>query len=230
MSNKKDQKEVATKSQKMQNGLSNFIIGNRKLLIIVGCAILVILIALGVVLYMNDRNLEKRFAEIDALQTSYVALMSEDTSSADYQGKVDSLIAELEALSQVGGKKYPGARAEYTLGLLYWDQADYQQAMDAFIETHSRMPKTYLGSLSLFNAGASAEQLGDDAKAMEYYQQLRDEYGSNAAESPKALFGLARLNEKAGNTELAKAFFQQLADEFPASEYAKLAQNRLILL
>lgn len=230
MSNKNDQKIVETKSEKMQNGLSNFIIGNRKLLIIVGCAILVVLIALGVVLYMNDRNLEKQFTQIDSLQSTYTALMAEDATAEGYQAKMDSLVADLEALSVSGGKKYPGARAMYMLGLIYQDQADYQRAMAAFLDTHSRMSDTYLGSLALFNAGACAEDLGDDAKAMEYYQRVWDDYGNQAAESPKALFGIARLNEKAGDTELAKATFQQLADEFPSSEYAKLAQNRLLLL
>lgn len=230
MSNKKDQKEVATKSEKMQNSLSNFIIGNRKLLIILGGVVLAVLIALGVVLYVNDRNLEKRFSQIDSLQSTYTSLMAEDASGEGYQEKLDSLVADLKALSVSGGKKYPGARAEYMLGLVYWDLADYQQAMDAFLNAHSRMPSTYLGSLSLFNAGACAEELGDDVKAIEYYQRIWDDYGNQAAESPKALFGIARLNEKAGNTELAQATFQQLADEFPSSEYAKLAQNRLLLL
>lgn len=230
MSNKKELTDVSSKSEKLQNGLSNFIGGHRKLLAIVGCVILVALIALGIILFVNDRNLDKRFEQIDSLKSSYTALLSEDSSSADYQGKLDALIADAENLSHVGGKKYPGARAEYLLGEIYWDQGNFQQAMDAFLNTHSRMPKTYLGSLSLFNAGACAEELGDDAKAMEYYQRIWDDYGNQAAESPKALFGIARLNEKAGNMELASATFQQLADEFPASEYGKLAQNRLLLL
>ena len=59
---------------------------------------------------------------------------------------------------------------------------------------------------------------------------LIDEYGNNAAESPKALFGQARLQEKAGNIDLAKATFQQLADQFPSSEFAKLAKNKLVIL
>lgn len=230
MSDKKEIKEVSPKSDKVQKKISNFLVGNHKVLIIIGCVLLVVLLAVGIVLYTNDKKVEKQFVQIDALQSSYATLMSEDTASADYQSKVDSLIADLEALSKAGGKKYPGARAEYMLGQIAWVNEDYQQAMDAFLNAYSRMPKTYLGSLSLFNAGACAENLGDDAKAMEYYQRIWDEYGTQAAESPKALFGVARLNEKAGNTELAQATFQQLADQFPASEYAKLAQNRLILL
>jgi TolA-binding protein len=72
--------------------------------------------------------------------------------------------------------------------------------------------------------------MNNDALALEYYTKLIDEYGNNVAESPKALFGQARLQEKSGNTELAKATFQQLADQFPSSEFAKLARNKLVLL
>ena len=72
--------------------------------------------------------------------------------------------------------------------------------------------------------------MGSDTLALEYYTRIIDEYGFTAAESPKALFGQARLQQKMGNLELAKATFQQLADQFPNSEFAKLATNSLAVL
>lgn len=242
MSKNNDTKDVLSKDEKLQMKLSDFIFANRKVLIVIVGVILVALIALGVVLYVNEKTTAKQFAQISSLQTAYGQLLSEDPTANGYQSKKDALVADLNALSSSGGRKYPAVRAEYTLGLIYWDDKDYQQALEAFLDVNSRMPSTYLGSLALFNAGAASEELGDDITALEYYQQVLDNYDSESAKNSKlnsndaapvaakALFGIARLNEKSGNIDLAKASFQKLADEFPFSEYGKLAQNRLLLL
>ncbi len=230
MSKKKEVLESNTVAEKTARGISNFLGTYQKVIIVVCIAVVLGLVILGICLGVNNSNTNKRFVELDNLTTEYSTMQSADPASAEYQSQLDQIIVDAQELVAKGGKKYPGVRAQYLLGEVYFGQKNYQAAMDEFLGAYAKMPKTYLGSLSLFNAAASAENLGNDALAMEYYQRVWDEYGETAAESPKALFGVARLYEKQGNIELAKATFQQLADQFAASEYGKLAVNKLIFL
>ncbi|MFA7128006.1 MAG: tetratricopeptide repeat protein, partial [Sphaerochaeta sp.] len=178
---------------------------------------------------VSKSNLNKQFDLIDQLETTYSEIQAMDSEEEGYQAKYDDLLAQLTDLASKNDK-YPALKAEYVLGMISFEKKEYQKAVDSFLAVHAKAEGNYLGSLSLSNAAASAEELGNDSLALEYYTQLIDEFGFTAAESPKALFGQGRLQEKSNNLDLAKATFQQLADQFPSSEYAKLAINRLALL
>jgi TolA-binding protein len=181
------------------------------------------------VLSVSQNNLQEQFNEIDQLEASYVELQAMGSDNEAYQETYDELVASLTDLAGKGSK-YPSQKAEYLLGMIAFQDEAYQKAIDSFLSVYSNADGSYLGSLALANAAAAAEELGNDSLALEYYTKIIDEFGFTAAESPKALFGQARLQEKSGNTELAKATFQQLADQFPTSEFAKLAINRVALL
>jgi TolA-binding protein len=201
------------------------------LLMIIGIVLLVALIGLWIGLSVANSNADKNQLLIDNLQESFTTWSSlDDKTSAQAQDSFNSLVAELNTLAAKGGSAYPVVKAQYLLGLAYYAQEDYEKSRTYFLEAANKGKGTYMESLSIMNAAAVSEQLGDNAKALEYYQSVWDTFGSSAAEAPKALFSVARLHESNGNTTLAKAVFQQLADEFPTSEYAKLAQTRLVIL
>ncbi|MDD3903789.1 MAG: tetratricopeptide repeat protein [Sphaerochaeta sp.] len=226
--NKKDAAEF-TLAERVENSLNAFLTKNKKVAIIVVIVIVVGLVALAVVSGVSKSNLNKQFDLIDQLETTYSEIQAMDSEEEGYQAKYDDLLAQLTDLASKNDK-YPALKAEYVLGMISFEKKEYQKAVDSFLAVHAKAEGNYLGSLSLSNAAASAEELGNDSLALEYYTQLIDEFGFTAAESPKALFGQGRLQEKSNNLDLAKATFQQLADQFPSSEYAKLAINRLALL
>jgi tetratricopeptide (TPR) repeat protein len=229
MSDKKKDKVELTKTQMVEGKLNSFLGNNRKVLLIFCVAVVLVIATIAIASSVNSSVLNKQFNQIDLLSTTYSELQAADKDAADYQQKVDDLVAQLTELASKN-KKYPALKAQYLLGMQSFDQKDFQKAMDSFLAVYTNAKDSYLGSLSLSNAATCAENLNNDALALEYYTQLIDEYGNAVAESPKALFGQARLQEKGGNTELAKATFQQLADQFPNSEFAKLARNKLVLL
>ncbi len=229
MSNNNKDTAGLTLAEKTEASLNRFLGGNKKLLLIIVGLIIVALIVVGIVVSVNHKSLQNDFNQISLLEKSYTDVKAMDTEDASYQSTYDTLVSDLNALAD-GGKKYPNLRAEYLLGIVAFDAKEYQNAMDDFMKVYSEANGSYLGSLSLTNAAVAAEELGNDSLALEYYTKVIDEFGFAAAESPKALFGQARLEEKQGNTDLAKATFQQLADQFPNSEYASLATNRLALL
>lgn len=227
-----DKKKVEPKisiAERLEGSLNSMLGKNKKVLLIALIVIVVALIGLGIGTSVAKSNLNKQFNLIDELEDSYATLQGMDSEAADYQAKYDDLLAQLQDLASKGAK-YPALKAEYVLGMIAFEKEEYQKALDSFYSVYGKSKETYMGSLSLSNAGAAAEELDNTALALEYYTKLIDEFGFSAAEAPKALFAQARLQENGGNVELAKATFQQLADQFPGSEFGKLAQNKLALL
>jgi tetratricopeptide (TPR) repeat protein len=229
MSDRRKDRAELTRTEIVEGKLNTFLGNNRKIVLIFCIVVLLAIVGVAVATSVNHNILSKQFDQIDQLSTTYSELQTMDKDADEYQAKADELVAQLTELAGKN-KKYPALKAKYLLGMHAFDNDDYQQAMDYFLSLSTDAAGTYLGSLSLSNAATCAENLGDDDLALEYYTKIIDDYGNEAAESPKALFGQARLEEKKGNIELAKATFQQLADQFPSSEFAKLARNKLVLL
>jgi len=226
--NKKDMDQL-TGAQRIELALNRFLANHLKVAVIILVVIVIGLIGLGIGTSVSRKKTQAQFDQIDQLQQQYRELAYLDSEEDGYQAQYDSLIADLTVLADKS-KKYPGQKAIYLLGLAAYEHEEFQSALDYFIKSAEAGKQTYLGSLSLANAAASAENLGNDTLALEYWTRIIDEYGFGAAESPKALFGQARLQLKAGNTDLAKATLQQLADQFPTSEFSKLAANSLVTL
>jgi tetratricopeptide (TPR) repeat protein len=227
-----DKKKVETEltvAERLEKSLNSLLGRNRKVFLIVLIVIVVALIGLGIGSSVSKSNLNKQFNLIDELEATYAEIQSMDSEAADYQTKYGELLTQLQDLSGKGSK-YPAIKAEYLLGMIAFEKGEYQNALDSFYSVYEKSKETYMGSLSLSNAAATAEELKDNTLALEYYTKLIDEFGFSAAEAPKALFAQGRLQENGGNLELAKATFQQLADQFPSSEFGKLAKNRLALL
>ena len=225
------QQEEMTTAAKLESKFNAFLLAKKKLLIIIAVAILVIVVGLWIGLSVADSRADNLQLAIDNAQRTYDQWMvQENRDSSEAQALRESLVADLTELSGKGGKSYPILKSEYLLGLIAYTEGAYSEAMEHFASVAQKGNGTYMGSLALYNAGATSELLGDTAQALEYYQSLYDTYGSDAAESARALFSVARLHEHQGNVDLARAVLQQLADEFSASEYAKLARSRLVTL
>jgi len=229
MIDKKKVEPELTLAERIEKALNSLLGKNKMVFIIVLLVIVVTLIGIGIGSSISNSNLNKQFNQLDELEATYAEIQAMDSEAADYQTKYDELLAQLQDLS---GKKvnYPALKAEYLLGMVAFEKKEYQKALDSFFSVYGKSKETYLGSLSLSNAAAAAEELKNPTLALEYYTKLIDEFGFSAAEAPKALFAQGRLQEADGNVDLAKATFQQLADQFPTSEFGKLAQNRLALM
>ncbi len=229
MSDKKKDTDQLTGVQKIESAMNRFLAKYLKAGAVVLIVIIVAIIGLGIGSSVSKKSKQAQFDQIDQLQSAYQAYAVMDSEDASYQKAYDDLVSGLKAL-EAKSKGYPAQKATYTLGMLAFEKEEYQEALDAFKKVYDSAKQTYLGSLALANAAASAENLGNDSLALEYWTRIIDEYGFTAAESPKALFGQARLQQKSDNLDLAKATLQQLVDQFPTSEFAKLATNSLAVL
>lgn len=229
---KKNKTEEITSSEKLAAKTESFFANNAKLISIICIAIIVVVIAVAIASVVINNNKESNAEAAYDLEVAYFNIASMDESAADYQSSVDSFLADADALIAKGGTSYPVLKAEYLKGLYYYSNEDYSNALASFEDVASKSNGTYLGSLSLANAAAAAENNGDQSTALEYYNRIWDDYGKDAAESPKALFNVARIYEEQGDSELARATYQQLVDQYvdSQSEYAKLAAARIVVL
>jgi TolA-binding protein len=225
---KKKGNDDVTKTEIVEGKVNSFLGTYRNLLFIIGAAIIVVVFALIIINTVHTKNLEKAFDKIDQLENTYTQIQAMDKTANDYKTKYDGLKNDLTALSK--GKTYPALKAQYLLATIAYEDKDYETAEKGFYAIYDASKDTYLGSLSLTNAAVVAEDKGDADTALEYYTKVWDEYGTAAAESPKALFNQGRLEQQKGDMKLAKATFQQLVDQFPSSEYAKLAKSIVIVL
>ncbi|MDC7246305.1 MAG: tetratricopeptide repeat protein [Sphaerochaetaceae bacterium] len=225
-----DKKEPSFQN-KVENSVASFVKRNTKAIIITGVALLVILVGLWIGLSVSSSNRSSLQESIDTLGEQYTEWVSmEDLSSEEAADALAVLKEDLTDLAGRTGSSYATVKANYLLGLIETRLESYETALDYFLTAAEKGKDSYLSPLSLFNAAVTSEKLGDTLKALEYYQRVYDDTQGQAAESARALFNVGRLYEESGDIELAEAVLQQLADEYPNSEYAKLAQSRLVIL
>ena len=137
------------------------------------------------------------------------------------------MLSGLHSLPPAAG--YPAVKARYLLGLFAFTEESYQEAIDHFNGVYQMGKNTYFQSLALANAAASAENMGDIQRALEYYTRIIDEFGFEAAESPKALFAQGRLEEGRGNTDLAKGRSSNCRPPPNPSTRNWLESNRILI-
>lgn len=214
------------KSEVLEHKLSNFLSRNKKVVTGLFIALVVIIFALIIGDVIVSKNREAAFDKLSIAQTELTTAINADSTSDDYQSNIDAAMSKIVELEDVSG--YVGFKATYLSASSAYNDKDYQTALDKFLKIAEDAKDNYMGSLALYNAIATEEQLGDYDKVIEYSQQLLEIYGNDAAESPRTMFTLARVYEKNGDAKLAQSQFQQLADQFPNSEYGKLAKNSLL--
>lgn len=98
-------------------------------------------------------------------------------------------------------KKYNGkdrilaGRALSCLGDAYVGLADYAQAVECFVKA-AKVSDDLFSAGYLLKAGVTCEELGDNAKALSYYQQIKDDY-PNSMEAYDIDKYISRIEAKA---------------------------------
>ena len=203
------EKAKLTGSEKVSNSLNAFLAKHTKLVIAVFVAVIVIISALAIIL------------------TSI-------SSSDEYAAALGSFRSNAESLVALGLDTYPGAKAQYLLADYAYENGEYQEAADLYMQIADAMSDTYLAQLCLMNAAACYDNLGSSSEALALYNRVFDTYGEETAFAPKALYNAARIYEEQGNRDLAVATLEQLTGLYletatgSASEYAKLAEAQLL--
>ena len=208
--------EEKTVEQKLINGISSFFEKNLKTIIIAVAAVVVVVLAIVIIVSATSNSKDSAQIKISEMEEKYTELVSAE--EPDW----DSFETELSAM--VKGDSYPSVKASYLLGLAHYDQAEYEEARDAFKKAYELNKKIYLAPLSLVNEAACEEALGNSTAAIALYSTIVSDYPESGV-AAKALFNAGRIYYEQGNTELAKTYFEQVSTDYPNSEYGKLGKN-----
>ena len=228
--------KTKSKNAQVEDKLNSFIGRNSKLILGIGIALIVVIIALCIALVTVQSTTNKRFDAVTVLESDYNALLMMDPESAEYADSSASFRTSAESLaSDAGLDTYPGAKAMYLLAELAFADQDYQSAADYYAQIAEAQNDTYFAPLCKMNEAVCYENLGDADTALELYRNVIETYGDYGAYAPKAMFSIGRIYDSQGEKALAQAEFETLTGLYLVpenggipSEYARMAEAYLI--
>lgn len=108
-------------------------------------------------------------------------------------GNYESAVSYLKKYS--GKDRILAGRALSCLGDAYVGLADYAQAVECFVKA-AKVSDDLFSAGYLLKAGVTCEELGDNAKALSYYRQIKDDY-PNSMEAYDIDKYISRIEAKA---------------------------------
>jgi TolA-binding protein len=200
----------------------------RQMALALGAAVLVTLIATGVVWWRQRRNLQAE-AALGAVTEAYHADLGAAAGDPSFPTDADRSRAVIERADEViesYGSTPAGERARYYRALSLYRDGEVEEAareLDRFVE---RYPDHFLAAFARWKRAQIREQQGDLAGACEGYRALLD---AQVPEFPSELayLDLGRCLERSGQPGEAAATYRRLLEAYPESPYAADARQRL---
>ena len=220
-------KEMTAKAIFMEK-FSQFLLRNRILLWSLLISMAVLITGYFIWFEWNKRIVENSSFLVEDAQGLYQIWKIEED-----QNRKNEIEEELlEALNLVIRKyphQYAAERALFIKGNLFFEKENWDDAAKADRDLANFFAKGYLASLSLFNAAVAYEELNEPDKALANYKLITENYSDNYL-LPHALFSLGRLYEQKEEYDLALSSYNRLEDGYSASNWTKIARNRIIEL
>lgn len=205
--------------------VNSFLERNKKLFIIVGIVLVVLLVGFVVAYGVGKSTKTKDIAKLDAITFTLV-----DDSMADDAAALEARRnAGLEDLQDLVGKSgIVGARANMLAAELCYQLEKYDDAINYWEVTAKKAGKSYIAPIANFNLGACYEEVGKVAEASEYYKLAADD--ENFVLNTHAKFSYGRTLEAQNLYTEAVAAYKELNDKNPDDSWAKLGKSRIIAL
>ncbi len=201
--------------------VSSFLIKYRIVFLSLIAALLVLCVAFGVYTAVSEKSRAAGLAEIQEIVDTLAK-----AQEADYETARADAIKNLSGAIEKSG--VVGVRANMALADIYFAEAKWQNACDAWLAAAEKGPRDYTAPMCWYNAAVCYEELGDTASAITYFQKAADTVGFGLAS--RALFNIGRIKDTAGDYEGAVTVYQQLNDAYPSDSWASLAMSRIIAL
>jgi len=220
-------KEMTTKAKFMEK-FSQFLLRNRVLLWSLLISIAVLITGYFIWFEWNKHTIENSSLLAEDAQGLY-----QEWSTEEDQNRKNEIEEELlEALNLVIRKyphQYAAERALFIKGNLFFEKENWDDAAKAYLDLAHSFANGYLAPLSLFNAAVAYEELNEPDNALANYKLITENYSDNYL-LPHALFSLGRIYEQKEEYDLAFSSYNRLEDDYSASNWTKIARNRIIEL
>lgn len=210
------------------NKLSAFLVKYR-IALITGLIVLVVVIV-GYFVWTERQGRQRENAALLAEEAQDLSSRWQMAADSEAKEALESeFLDSVESILNKYPRQYGAARAQYLRASLYFEQEQWQEALNDFLEVARERARGYLVPLSLFNAAVCQEELGKPEEALAVYQEIARSHPESHL-VPHALFSSGRLLEQAGDTEAALAAYNRLDEEYPLSNWTKAGRNRIIVL
>jgi tetratricopeptide (TPR) repeat protein len=225
-SNNKNNSQI--EEVKFSERINDFMNSNRKIFIVLGIAILIIVIAIGVVTFISQDLGNKATLAMEKLESElevWTELQDESdkkTASTEIMKNADSLILKYS-------KQYASSRASVIKAQIQLSNNDPEGAERTYIELAERLPESHMAPVSLVNASSIAEDRGQNDKAIAYLEKAIDKYPATPGFG-RILLSLGRIYEQNKQYDKAKEAYGKLIAAGVESDWTKLAHDRIILM
>ena len=190
--------------------------------------ILLVVVAVGVGVF-TTLSAKAKMNGANFLDSAVFKLMKAENSldGEELVAAENKFLSEVKAFADSNGKNDNTVRAYMMLAQTYFKNEDWKNSLDAWLKAGD-ISKSYLSGIAYYNAAVCFEQLADVTNAEKYYSLALENEAFEL--KPHAMFSLARLLETQGKTEQAIAEYKDILNSYTDSEWADLANSRLILL
>jgi tetratricopeptide (TPR) repeat protein len=224
MANTEQKAEKLNMSELVVDGIQK----HRKIIIIGGILIVVLLVGTVIGLSVRETMTVKAIRTVEAFNDRYEELRFDINESAKGE-EVKTLLDEISAYA-AKAHGYSGVRAFMLAASIHADRKNWQEAEDAWIQAAKKGGKTYLVPVALFNSAVAAEERGDIEGAIAHYTEALV-YADSFPQAAKAQFAIGRLREEQKDTETALEAYRTLIEKWPGETiWTNLANNRIIAL
>ena len=220
--------QEAPKTSVSLERLSKFFYANR--LVLLSSLVLVATLVIGYFVFaeiQKGRIARATFAA-EVIQAEHARWRNEESQEIKV-GFEQILLARMAQAIRKYPRLYAAQRSYYVRGSLFFEKGEWALAAEDFAQLSASFPRSYLAPLSLFNAAVCQEMLAIDDAAIQYYLRVPNSYPDNHL-AAHALFSVGRLHEQDGNKSAAVAAYARIEDDYAASDWAKMAKNRVIYL
>jgi len=207
----------------------DFISKNRRIIIGLGIAIVLIIVAIGIYTAVSG-NIASASSRAMELADQKALQWSQETDEEKRAEIESSLIAELDSIAQKWPRTLAAQQALLRKAALLSQKKEYAEAEKTALEAYRRNKKSYVAPIALELAAVAAEEAGNTDAALEHYTLITKDYKKDNPAAAHAFFNLGRIKEAKGDYKGAIEAYNQLIASFGDSEWAMLAKNRVIYL
>ena len=231
MNQEEMQQEQHNKEEKKSSSerFVDFISKNRRIIIGLGIAIVLIIVAIGIYTAVSG-NIASASSRAMELADQKALQWSQETDEEKRAEIESSLIAELDSIAQKWPRTLAAQRALLRKAALLSQKKEYAEAEKTALEAYRRNKKSYVAPIALELAAVAAEEAGNTDAALEHYTLITKDYKKDNPAAAHAFFNLGRIKEAKGDYKGAIEAYNQLIASFGDSEWAMLDKNRVIYL
>ncbi len=187
---------------------------NKRTLIIVVCVLAVLIVGATVFTLVNGRGDQASVKAWELLDESYISYlgMEEPAEGLDEPTKAQvrtDLIEKYVALS--AADSFVSLQKDFTLGMLYFDDAKYGDAATYFEKVVARGDSIFYAT-ALMNQAASLESAGKIDETIALYESVLAKESRVGLSHGQVQLELARIFAQNGRVAEAKELYQKLAD------------------